>query len=254
MAFLEDSLPCLLLRNNSNAQVMKLYASETFRRGDSAGKESLGDPREGAGPRASRHGHEPRQSRGALRVTGAYAQAEPLLKRARAIREKALGPEHPDTATSLNNLAGLYRAMGDYAQAEPLYQRALAIREKALGPEHPDTATSLNNLAGLYEGTGAYAQAEPLFKRALAIVEKALGPEHPDTATSLNNLAGLYQAMGDYTQAEPLFKRRAGDPGKGARPRASRHGHEPQQSRPALLGPSALVRGCWQSEARCTGP
>jgi hypothetical protein len=28
----------------------------------------------------------------------------PLSERALAIREKALGPEHPDTATSLNNL------------------------------------------------------------------------------------------------------------------------------------------------------
>ncbi len=44
-----------------------------------------------------------------------------------------LGQEHPDTATSLNNLAELYKAMGDYAKAEPLYRRALAIREKALG-------------------------------------------------------------------------------------------------------------------------
>ena len=39
---------------------------------------------------------------------GDYAKAEPLYRRALAIREKALGPEHPDTATSLNNLAGLY--------------------------------------------------------------------------------------------------------------------------------------------------
>ena len=46
----------------------------------------------------------------------------------------ALGPEHPDVARSLNNLAGLYRAQGQYAKAEPLYQRALGIREKALVP------------------------------------------------------------------------------------------------------------------------
>ena len=39
---------------------------------------------------------------------GDYAKAEPLFKRALAIREKALGPEHPDVATSLNNLALLY--------------------------------------------------------------------------------------------------------------------------------------------------
>ena len=56
------------------------------------------------------------------------------IKRALAISEKALGPEHPDVAISLNNLALLYRAQGRYAEAEPLLKRALAISEKALGP------------------------------------------------------------------------------------------------------------------------
>ena len=30
---------------------------------------------------------------------GRYAEAEPLYKRALAIQEKALGPDHPDVAT-----------------------------------------------------------------------------------------------------------------------------------------------------------
>ncbi|MFL6464658.1 MAG: tetratricopeptide repeat protein [Bryobacteraceae bacterium] len=50
---------------------------------------------------------------------------------------KALGPEHPRTATTLHNLAHLLEAKGNSRQAEPLYRRALAIREQALGPEHP---------------------------------------------------------------------------------------------------------------------
>ena len=74
-------------------------------------------------------------------------KAEPLYERALALREKALGPEHPDVATSLNNLAELYEAQGQYARAEPLYQRALAIAEKALGPEHPNMATFRENYA-----------------------------------------------------------------------------------------------------------
>ena len=81
---------------------------------------------------------------------GEYAKAEPLLQEALRIRQKVLGPEHPDTAKSLNNLAALYQDMGEYAKAEPLYQEALRIRQKVLGSEHPDTATSLNNLAALY--------------------------------------------------------------------------------------------------------
>jgi tetratricopeptide (TPR) repeat protein len=71
-----------------------------------------------------------------------------LYERALAIWEKQLGPDHPDTATSLNNLAGLLQAQGDFGGARPLYERALAIREKQLGPDHPATAASLNNLAG----------------------------------------------------------------------------------------------------------
>ncbi len=85
---------------------------------------------------------------------GQYAEAEPLYKRSLAIWEKALGPDHPDVALSLNNLALLYRTQGQYAEAEPLYKRSLAIWEKALGPDHPNVATSLNNLAELYRDQG----------------------------------------------------------------------------------------------------
>ena len=138
---------------------------------------------------------------------GSYVQARPLYERALAIREKALGPEHPHTANSLNNLAVLLKDQGDFAGARPLFERALAIKEKALGPEHPDTATTLDNLAYLLRDQGDLAGARPLFERALAIREKALGPEHPHTAMSLNNLAGLLQAQGDFAGAQPLHER-----------------------------------------------
>ncbi|MFN8477104.1 MAG: tetratricopeptide repeat protein [Kouleothrix sp.] len=112
-----------------------------------------------------------------------------MYERALAITEQALGPAHPDTATSLNNLAPLLQAQGDFDAARPYLERALAIREQALGPAHPDTATSLNNLAMLLYAQGDFNAARPLYERALAIHEQALGPAHPITATSLNNLA-----------------------------------------------------------------
>ncbi|CAN5906225.1 hypothetical protein BH20PSE1_BH20PSE1_14300 [soil metagenome] len=143
----------------------------------------------------------------ALHEAGDYRHAEKPLTQALAIREQALGPEHPNVATSLNNLAGLYYAQGQYAKSEPLYHRALAIDEKALGPEYPHVAQSLNNLAALYYAQRQYAKAEPLYQRSLAIKEQALGPEHPDVAASLNNLAALYRAQGQYAKAEPLFQR-----------------------------------------------
>ena len=41
-----------------------------------------------------------------------------------------LGPDHPDIAQSLNNLAALYNDRKQYDKAEPLYERALKIRSK----------------------------------------------------------------------------------------------------------------------------
>ncbi|MCX7003949.1 MAG: tetratricopeptide repeat protein, partial [bacterium] len=130
------------------------------------------------------------------KAQGQYAAAEPLYKRALAIDEKAVGPDHPAVATDLNNLAVLYYSQGQYAAAEPLLRRALAIRDKVLGPDHPDVAANVNNLAALYKAQGQYAAAEPLYKRALAIREKALGQDHPYVAQSLNNLAALYYYEG----------------------------------------------------------
>ena len=80
-----------------------------------------------------------------------------LLEKAMKINEAVLGPHHPNTATSLNNLATLHHNMGNHKLTIRLFTRALEIREAVLGPRHPDTASSLNNLAMLHHklrGTG----------------------------------------------------------------------------------------------------
>ncbi len=51
-------------------------------------------------------------------------------ERSLAIREKALGPEHPDVATSLENYAALLRATGRSAEAGKMEARAKEIRAK----------------------------------------------------------------------------------------------------------------------------
>jgi tetratricopeptide (TPR) repeat protein len=86
-----------------------------------------------------------------------------------AIFEKVLGPDHPDVATSLNNLAALYDTQGNYVKAESLYKRSLVIWEKALGPDHPNVGKSLNNLAVLYRATKRVAEAEALEQRVTKI-------------------------------------------------------------------------------------
>jgi CHAT domain-containing protein len=118
---------------------------------------------------------------------------------------EVLGPRHPRTLTSLNNVAEFYHDQGRYGEAEPLYLEALQTRREELGPRHPDTLQSLNNLAELYQDQGRASEAEPLLKELLQASREVLGPRHPHTLTSLNNLARLYQYEGRYGEAEPLY-------------------------------------------------
>src|SRR5262249_38943882 len=82
-----------------------------------------------------------------LKEKGRYADAEPLVREALEIRRKALGEEHPETATSYNNLGFNLNAQSKYADAAPLVRKALEIHRRVLGEEHPDTATSYSNVA-----------------------------------------------------------------------------------------------------------
>jgi len=142
-----------------------------------------------------------------LEDRGLFRQSKPFYQRSLAIRENALGPEHPDVAQSLIVLANLYENEGRYEEAEPLYQRALSIREKAFGPDDILTADTLGNLGILYHTVGKLSQAETLYQRALEIREKVFGPDHPDVADSLSNFADLYDTLGQHEEAEPLYKR-----------------------------------------------
>jgi tetratricopeptide (TPR) repeat protein len=80
--------------------------------------------------------------------------------------ERALGPDHPDTLNSRNNLAIAYGAAGRLDEAITLHERTLATRERVLGPDHPDTLISRNNLADAYRTAGRLAEAEAMQKRA----------------------------------------------------------------------------------------
>src|SRR5262249_45963255 len=122
--------------------------------------------------------------------------------------EKALGPDDPNVALALTNLANYYNDIDEVAKAEPLYWRALAIYEKTSGPEDFNLTTSLYGLAPLFcRGKAEYGKAEPLYQRSLAIWEKALGPEQFHVAPPLESFARFYYDWGEYAKAEPLFRR-----------------------------------------------
>ncbi|KAK3613285.1 hypothetical protein LTR22_028216, partial [Elasticomyces elasticus] len=100
-----------------------------------------------------------------IREQGQYKAAEAMNRRALKGREKALGPEHPDTLTSVSDLPLVLQSQGKYEAAEEMNWRALKGREKTLGPEHPSTLTSISSLALVLQSQGKYEAAEEMNRR-----------------------------------------------------------------------------------------
>lgn len=91
---------------------------------------------------------------GARYAMGAREAAR-LYLRALALFEQALGPDHPQVAMTLGNLALVHQSTGAYAEAIRLLTRANVINEAALGEDHPQMASGLSNLALVHEAMGA---------------------------------------------------------------------------------------------------
>ena len=140
----------------------------------------------------------------AYHENGLWGEAEKLLVRLLELRQTVLGAEHPDTLTSMNNLASTYMNQGKHKEAEELQVRVLELKQTVLGTEHPDTLTTMNNLASTYMNQGKHKEAEELLVRVLELRQTVLGVEHPATLTTMNNLALTYQNQGRHKEAEEL--------------------------------------------------
>jgi len=143
---------------------------------------------------------------------GEWSKAEPPLRRALAIQERASGPDDQEVAWRLVNLAALLFTKSNHAEAEALYRRALSIQENAVGQHDVHVTPMLSGLALVLIAKGDRAGAEALYRREMVIVE---GLPQNGTTTQMaflfqqdsEILAGLLAAKGDYGGAEPLYRR-----------------------------------------------
>ena len=99
-------------------------------------------------------------------------------------RKKVLGQEHPDTLTSMANLASTFWNQGRWKEAEELQAKELQICSKVLGTEHPDTLTSMNNLAFTWRKQGRGEEALNLMEECVQLRTRVLGVDHPHTLSS----------------------------------------------------------------------
>ncbi|KAL4935809.1 hypothetical protein BDV06DRAFT_233938 [Aspergillus oleicola] len=137
-----------------------------------------------------------------LLTNGKYNEAANILEN--IVRKRVLGLEHPETLTSMGNLAFTYEEQGRVQEAQELERQVLAIRRRVLGPEHPETLTSMGNLAYRYGEHGRRQEAQELERQVLEISKQVLGPEHPDTLFSMANLAVTHSKQGQWKEAEEL--------------------------------------------------
>ncbi|KAH8675241.1 hypothetical protein BX600DRAFT_431834 [Xylariales sp. PMI_506] len=138
-------------------------------------------------------------------VSTAAASEEVLLE----TRKTKLGVDHPDTLTSMDNLALTYRKQGRFEEAEQLNVQVLETRKTKFGVDHPDTLTSMNNLASTYRKQGRFEEAEQLNVQVLETSKTKLGVEaisitrqavdltpidHPDQTGYINSLRNKFES------------------------------------------------------------
>ncbi|MEE8412298.1 MAG: serine/threonine-protein kinase, partial [Acidobacteriota bacterium] len=151
---------------------------------------------------------------------GHYAESEPHLERAIAIRRREFGVRSVSTLDSLNSLARVYFNTKQYDRALEIWSENLGAARETYGRGNELLLTWMQNLAArqlaqavaLAEDPATSEQAQREFEQAeLLLVEvlegrrRLFGPQDPRTLPTMNNLAELYRETGRYEDAEPLY-------------------------------------------------
>jgi tetratricopeptide (TPR) repeat protein len=168
-----------------------------------------------------------------------YAAAAQLFRQAEPICEKALGKEHNDTRTLMDNLSRVLEALAqdhqersDLASCRLVRQELLSLKIKYRGEQHWETVDArlaladVERLAGLtpeqrsllkeakairakaaeLETQLAFDEALALGQQALEICDQILGPEHLQTADYRIYVGDLYDAVGNQPLAQQNYE------------------------------------------------
>jgi len=134
---------------------------------------------------------------------GDLDDAETILRDALPIQAAELGPDHPDTLSTVTRLASALRAQGELDEALPLFERVYERRIETVGPLHTDTLSSQQNVAGIYREVGRTDEALELIRDCY---EKRLelDPDSPATFIARSSLAGILRELGRHDESLAL--------------------------------------------------
>jgi hypothetical protein len=137
--------------------------------------------------------------------SGSPAAARDLSSTIVDARSRALGPEHPATLVTRNNLARWTGKAGNPAAARDQAAALLPVVERVLGPEDPGTLAVRANLASMTRAAHDPAGARDQFAALLPILERVLGPDHLETLAGREGLAWSTGEAGDKAGARDQF-------------------------------------------------
>lgn len=162
------------------------------------------------------------QLAGQLREAGDRSAARPVLERELALRERSHGPDSPEVASLLWELAtSYYRPHRHYRLARRALERTRQILDARHGPRSVEVSHVLGDLAAVLRDQDDLPAAKSTIERRLAILEEVRGPDNRGTAGCLEQLATVSAQLGDLkgaaaalTRAVAIYER--GSPGPDA--------------------------------------
>jgi tetratricopeptide (TPR) repeat protein len=99
-------------------------------------------------------------------LQGKFAQAESMFLGALFLRIKKLGPDHPNVAKTLDNLAEARKGQKKYEGLDSLYERMTAAMERNSGPQDPALVSKLESISRFYESIKQTEKAKKWALRA----------------------------------------------------------------------------------------
>lgn len=133
---------------------------------------------------------------------GRYEPALHLLEEAVELRNRDLGPNHPDTLVSRSVLATVVTERGEPAKAVPELQEVFALQERKLGPEASETLATASRLGAALIRVGRPAEAIPVLEGALAGRRQELAEGDLDLIAIFGNLASALRSAGRYSESD----------------------------------------------------
>jgi len=131
-------------------------------------------------------------------------EAAKVGERAIELITKALGPDHFEIGTCLNNLAMVRGRQNQPEEAAKLFLQSEQILRKTLG-DHPSTARTLANYGSALLSAGKRELAEPIIRAGYDMRQSTLGAANGATADSAFGLGVVLFELGRPRDAIPLF-------------------------------------------------